>query len=118
MNHFVQKNESTRLDTAKAYMYVHQWFEQSQPEKQLTGIFRLRQVANGMDWRQYGVVTDVKNQGQCSSSWAFATTGALEGAWALAGNSLTSFSEQQLVDCSRSYGNQGCSGGLMDAAYE
>lgn len=78
-------------------------------------------VANDIDWNAAGAVTPVKNQGNCGSCWAFSATGALEGLYFLTvgqKQTLLSFSEQQLVDCSGSYGNQGCNGGLMNNAFQ
>lgn len=45
------------------------------------------------------VVTPVSNQGTVGSCWAFSTVGAVESAWALAGNSLIQLSPEYLVDC-------------------
>jgi cathepsin H len=71
------------------------------------------------DWRNYAVVSPVKNQGKCGSCWTFSTTGAIESHYALLNQVYPpNLSEQQLVDCAQDYDNHGCRGGLPSHAFE
>jgi len=75
-------------------------------------------IPPAIDWRQKGVVSDVKNQGDCGSCWTFSTSGCLESAHAIATGKLVTLSEQQLIDCAGDFNNNGCNGGLPSQAFE
>jgi C1A family cysteine protease len=72
----------------------------------------------GFDWRNNvgtNYVTPIKDQGNCGSCWAFASTGALESYTLIHGtyNPTLNLSEQILISCS---GAGSCNGGYLDGA--
>ena len=79
-----------------------------------TGFDKLASI----DWRTKGAVNPVKDQGDCSSSWAFSATSTIESAVFLKSGKLLNLSEQQLLDCSGDFRNLGCKGGWKDWSFD
>jgi len=75
-----------------------------------------------VDWREKGIISDVKDQGQCGSCWTFGTAETVESYNAIATGQLAVLSEQQILDCTPNPndcgGTGGCGGGITDIAYE
>ena len=75
-------------------------------------------MAATLDWRDEGAVTPIQDQGSCGACWTFMTTGALEGAYKIAGGELYNLSEQQVLDCQTEDSAAGCSGGAMSSGFD
>ena len=69
-----------------------------------------------IDWRADGQVTNVKDQAQCGSCWAFSAVATIEGAHMRNTSELVSLSEQDFVDCVPDC--DGCDGGWPYMAIE
>jgi len=68
-----------------------------------------------VDWRTKGAVTDVKDQGQCGSCWAFSATEAIESYNFLSSGKLVDLSPQQITSCDKT--DSGCNGGWPHNAF-
>lgn len=79
---------------------------------------RLRALPSSMDWRKLGAVNPVKDQGICGSCWSFGAMGTIEGRVAVVTGKLPLLAEQEIIDCSWFYGNNGCDGGDDFQGYE
>lgn len=62
------------------------------------------------DLRTLGLVTPVKDQGNCGSCWAFASCAAIESQYLKAGGSVVDLSEDNLIDC-HGFDEAPCAGG-------
>jgi len=74
-----------------------------------------------VDWRTKGIISPVKDQGECGSCWSFGTAETVESYYAKSTNLLAVLSEQQILDCTANVddcgGTGGCGGGTPELAY-
>jgi len=70
-------------------------------------------LPNSVNWVEAGVITDVKNQGQCGSCWAFALTAQVESYAKIATDTLLELSTQQVTSCTPNPLQCGGTGGCM-----
>lgn len=104
--------------------------------------YNVNDIPDCLDWRTKGAVTSVKNQLPCGkildlnptnsimfsklmclflflgSCYAFSAISALEGQIFINTGELVSLSAQEIVDCTKSYSNNGCDGGLILSVYQ
>ncbi|MQM05827.1 hypothetical protein Taro_038641 [Colocasia esculenta] len=91
-------NEEYRSIYLSAPMNMSELFHNFIPDLDLPSEVDQVQQAS-IDWRDRGAVTPVKNQGGCSSCWAFTAVATVEGINAIVTGDLISLSEQEIVDC-------------------
>merc|ERR1719348_2968794 len=79
------------------------------------------ELPDSVDWRDQGAVSEVKNQGQCGSCWAFCTTEQIESYAAIATGNLPELSSQQVTSCTPNTlqcgGTGGCYGSIPQLGY-
>ena len=93
-------------------LYTGLIFKEPSTEGKIT-VEPTEDVPIALDWRSKGAVTEVKNQGDCASCYAFSAIGSVESQYFLNTGKLVSLSEQQIIACDREF-NYGCYGGGID----
>lgn len=95
--------------------------ERRRPAEETAAINKVVAATTHVDWRNHGLVTRVKNQGQCGSCWAFSATEEIESMLLKTyptkySNKTLALSPQQIVDCDQT--SAGCGGGLTESAWD
>ena len=86
-------------------------------ERELAELAR-KPIPKSVDYRSSSCMNAIRNQGSCGSCWAFAATAVAEFKLCQKLGYQVQLSEQQLVDCSANYGNNGCQGGWYQNAWQ
>jgi cathepsin L len=126
LNQFTDRTHqeySRLLGYSKSYAYKTHLDRQNRVDRALWSNLKQEiELPNWVDWRTAGIITAVKDQGDCGSCWTFGTAEVVESHWALATHQLADLSEQQILDCTPNPnscgGTGGCNGGTPELAYQ
>lgn len=76
------------------------------------------ELPTNVDWRDYPVMSAVKDQGRCGSCWAFASTAVIESHVAISSGKLFDLSPQQIAACAPNPNHCGGGGNCQGATAE
>lgn len=103
---------SKGLDSERALADAKTWKKFSSTKK---GVFLAQEetASGSKDWRDDGIITPVKDQGQCGSCWAHSVVEQTESMAIKAGQVDKTWkgSPQELVSCDKASVDNGCNGG-------
>ena len=89
--------------------------EPGTPFQQLNTVSQGISMPKNLDWRKFGLVRPVQDEGSCASHYAISVASALEFLWGATVGKFLILSEQQILDCSTL--TQGCNGGDTTSAF-
>jgi len=87
------------------------------PKRVATITDEMRAAApDSLDWSAKGATTEVKDQGNCGSCWAYSATEGIEAGLYMTTGQVMKLSNQQIVSCDKS--DDGCDGGDLPTAFQ
>lgn len=108
-------NQFTHLSTSEWSSMFFNMTSDNREETEFAPL-NLRSTPTSWDWREHGVTTPVKDQGQAGTCYQHAAVETMETSYSIKTGKLLTLSVQQGVDCSRL--NHGVNGGLPDYSYK
>merc|ERR1712215_379654 len=106
-------SDLTQAEWSDIYLGGYKHIATHSPAREDSEVPSVEDLPANVDWRDEGVISAVKNQGQCGSCWAFGTTEQIESYAAIASGNLVELSTQQVTSCAPNTLNCGGNGGCM-----
>ncbi len=112
-----KKSYQTLNDPYSLFKNFYQQNTFANPYKNKNEIFiQGVKIPTYLNWRRKRELSPVKNQGGCNACYAFGALSGLEAHNVLKNSDYSTFSEQEIIDCSQQ--NKGCKGGQPFLVYD